>query len=711
MTPSGNFDEISAYSQPHVDINKSNIKLKNLIDNIPGVVYSCYNDENWTMEFCSPNIYHLTGYHPEELVDNAKLSFNDLILAEDRERVYSEVQEQFRENFQFRVEYRITTTAGETKWVWEQGKLVSEEDEGGNELIEGIILDITERKKMEYALKKSEEKYRTVLENVAEGYFEVDLAGNFTFFNNNVAECFGYPPDELLGMNNRDYTSEETGKELFNDFHRIYLTEEPLKLKDYEIITKEGERKVVQLSAHLMKDDYGNPTGFQGVARDVTLIRKAERDLHWMAFYDKLTGLPNRELFKERFKQAQSSTTRHQKKLGLFFIDMDGLKDINDSMGHIAGDELIICIANRLSSIVREKDSLARFSGDEFIFLAQEIDDLNDAQSVGQRIRQALIEPCFIQGRQIHPEASIGFSIYPDYAEDLEELLRQADIAMYKVKEKNKQKVQAYQEEVEPESQQQRNLESRLQKALTNREFVIHYQAQMDLVNNSIAGFEALLRWQHPQKGLLYPEHFLPLLEETGLISSVGEWVIDTVCEQNRNWQLQGKPPIYISINLSSKQIGKQENLIERINEALFYNNLQPHFLGFEFTESTVFEHVETLSEILQQLSPSKWPLCIDNFSASPTSSQIMRSSPIDMVKVDMSLVNELLKNCERDNLLNSIIDLAHTLNKKVLAKGVETEEQASFIKHYDCDYAQGYYFLPPLPSEEVEQIWPGKIK
>lgn len=683
---------------------RSQQELLSLLNNLPGVVYRCRNDPQWTMEFITPRIEELTGYTPEDLLHNKRLAYAELILEEDRSRVWQSVQQGLAAKRHFRVEYRIRTSHGEEKWIWEQGTGVFAED-GSLRFIEGFLFDVTEHKRTEQALRDSEEKYRTILEHVAEGYFEIDLAGNFTFFNETVCEAFGYSREELLGMNNREFASAEAAKKMYNDFASIYETGRPLRLRDYEIITKDGTSKMVEVSAHLRWDDQGNPIGFRGVARDITEHRMAEQALHRMAYYDKLTGLPNRELFKELFRQAKARSQRHGNKMAVFFVDMDGLKSINDTLGHTAGDELIRKVGQRLEDAVREEDTIARFSGDEFICLTEKLESKEAARAVGERIRQAITAPCSIGESLINPQASIGYSIYPDDAEDMETMLQLADIAMYQAKKSVGHKVQAFIKQMKHSAADKLRIEEEIRQGLRKEEFVVLYQPQVELSSRRIIGFEALLRWEHPRQGLLPPSSFLPFLEESGLIKNVGEWVIDSVCRQNKEWQEKGFPPVYVAINLSSRQC-HNDDLLERIRQALLQSNLEPHFLGFEFTENLVLEHAATLSGIMRSLANWESPLLIDNFGAEYTSLSSLRRFPLDVVKLDITSIQEVPGNRETEKLVSSLVDIAHVMDKKVLAAGVERKEQMEFLQSCGCDLAQGFYIADPLPAEEVERIW-----
>ena len=683
---------------------RSQQELLSLLNNLPGVVYRCRNDPQWTMEFITPRVEELTGYAPEDLLQNNRLAYADLILEEDRARVWGSVQQGLAAKRHFRVEYRIRTSHDEEKWIWEQGTGVFAED-GSLRFIEGFLFDVTEHKRTEQALRASEEKYRTILEHVAEGYFEIDLAGSFTFFNETVCEAFGYSREELLGMNNQEFASAEAARKMYSDFASIYETGRPVRLRDYEIRTKDGTPKIVEVSAHLRWDDRGNPIGFRGVARDVTEHRMAEQALHRMAYYDELTGLPNRELFKELFRQARARSQRHESKMAVFFVDMDGLKSINDTLGHTAGDELIRKVGQRLEGAVREEDAIARFSGDEFICLTERLESKEAARIVGERIRQAITTPCSIGESLINPQASIGYSIYPDDAEDMETLLQLADIAMYQAKKSAGHKVQAYIKQMEHSAADTLRIAEEIRQGLRKREFVVLYQPQVELASRRIAGFEALLRWEHPRQGLLAPSSFLPFLEESGLINDVGEWVIDSVCRQNKAWQEKGFPPVYVAINLSSRQC-HNDDLLERIRQALLQSNLEPHFLGFEFTENLVLEHAATLSSIMRSLASWEAPLLLDNFGAHYTPLSSLRRFPLDVVKLDITSIQEVPGNRETERLVSSLVDIAHVMDKKVLATGVERKEQLDFLHSLGCDLAQGFFISDPLPAEEIERIW-----
>jgi diguanylate cyclase (GGDEF)-like protein len=430
-----------------------------------------------------------------------------------------------------------------------------------------------------------------------------------------------------------------------------------------------------------------------------------QEQLEHQANYDGLTGLPNRNLLLDRLRQAVFAQ-RQVRSIAVVFIDLDHFKFINDSLGHNAGDRLLQQMAERLRSVVRDGDTVSRLGGDEFILI------LNDQQNeevmfrAMQRIISKVSEPVSIDGRELVVTCSAGVSLHPQDGPDIETLIKNADAAMYRAKEHGRNNFQFYTAEMNRLVNERLALESSLRRALERNELLLHYQPKLNLKSGAIVGAEALVRWQHPERGLMYPERFIPLAEETGLIVQIGEWVLRTACAQNRAWQDAGLPPITVSVNLSARQF-RQEALITTVSKILSDTGLRADHLEMELTESIVMHNAEAAIAILKGLKALGVQLSVDDFGTGYSSLSYLKNLPIGILKIDRAFVRDIsARTGHGDGLLaQAIISLGHSLNLKVVAEGVENEEQLKFLKAHRCDEVQGYYFSRPVPPEEYEQL------
>ncbi len=636
----------------------------------------------------------LSGYTDTELIGTYSLNN---IYPDDREMVREEAIKCLKgESFE-PYEYRFVKKNHKVMWALETiTPIVYKKDRATL----GSFMDITERKRMEAALRQSEEKYRNILETIQEGYFEVDLNGNFTFCNDSMSRLTGHSKDELLGMNHKQFTNEETSKEVFQAFSEVYNTEEPSKGFDWQIIKKNGIEGYIEASVTLQKDSSGKPTGFKGMIRDITERKRIEQQINYMATHDTLTGLPNRLMFSQLLNHAIRSAQRHGKQLAVLFIDLDRFKAINDSLGHEAGDRLLKEMARRFKRSLRAVDVVGRLGGDEFIILTEEVDELSQIANVAQKILSTTIQPMSLQGEECRVTASIGISIYPGDGTDEQTLIKNADIAMYFAKEEGKNNYQFYSKDIQSQSNKRFSIETNLRRALERNELSLEYQAKVDFKSGLITGVEALLRWENSCLGSITPTQFIPVAEETGLIVPIGRWVMKTACAQNVAWQREGLPPICMAVNLSLRQL-MDDNLLKDIKAALDESGMAPNLWELEITESMVMHNPDRLIELLTDIKKLGVRLAIDDFGTGYSSLAQIKNFPIDTLKVDRSFIRNLSQDSENQAITQAIITMGKNLSLTVVAEGVETQEQKDFLRGLICDEMQGFHFSRPIAPDQ----------
>lgn len=485
---------------------------------------------------------------------------------------------------------------------------------------------------------------------------------------------------------------------------------------DHRLMLPNGSEFIVNLQAEAFYDDQLKALAIVGTAQDISERKRSEREIHRLAYYDSLTGLPNRVLFKDRVRHAIAHAQRYRYHLALLFLDLDRFKLINDTLGHNVGDLLLKNVADRLADSVRHSDSvgrtkdgeqaheLARLGGDEFTVLLTNLKDVQDAGKVARRILEALGRPFLVSGQEIFVTVSVGIAIFPTDGESVDVLLKNSDTAMYHAKEQGRNNFQYYSNAMNAEANERLALEGEVRHATERQEFVVYYQPQVDLRSGRIIGAEALLRWQHPQRGLLAPGEFLQAASDTGMIRTIDEWVLRTACRQSRVWQQRGLAVPSVSINVSNS-LFHGATLLKAVEEAFADTGLPADRLELELTESVAMRNVDTSITVLQQLKAMGVQLAIDDFGTGYSSLSYLQRLPVDRVKIDQSFVRELLSQIRPVPIVRAIIAMAHSLQLEVLAEGVEEETQRALLVAEGCDQAQGYLFGRPMPASEFEKL------
>jgi len=462
-----------------------------------------------------------------------------------------------------------------------------------------------------------------------------------------------------------------------------------------------GGRVRLRTSKLPLWDREGNVTGVLGTYEDITDRKVAEERVQYLAYYDALTGLPNRTLLQDRLSKALASARRQKDKVALLFLDLDRFKNINDSLGHSLGDLVLQEVAERLKGWAREQDTVARLGGDEFLIVLTRVREVADAAVAAERLMEKMAAELVVQGHSLGITCSLGISIFPEHGTDGEALIKNADAAMYSAKQNGGNNFRFFTADMNAEVVERLTLENSLRLALEKREFFLVYQPQMDMATGRITGLEALLRWQHPELGLVPPDKFIRIAENSGLIVPIGEWVLRTACSQARKWQDEGLPAVSIAVNVSAVQF-RQEDFCELIRRVLHETGLAPQYLELELTEGLLLANANVTLSVLQELKAMGLTLAIDDFGTGYSSFSYLRQFRVSKLKVDRSFVRDVAVNADDAAITTAIISMAKSLNLKVIAEGVETEAQMSFLRAHQCDEIQGYYFSKPLAVDKV---------
>ncbi|MFQ5455075.1 MAG: EAL domain-containing protein [Nitrospirota bacterium] len=576
--------------------------------------------------------------------------------------------------------------------------------------VSGIVCgakDITERKMAENALREIEEEKKRInsqiFRNSNEGILITDPHANIIDVNSAFCRITGYTPEEVKGKKPGIMKSGRHDAEFYKNMWAT-LAETGEWQGEIWNRRKNGELYPKWLSISAVKDNKNRLTHYIGIFDDITKIKKTEEHIHWLAYHDVLTNLPNRTLFQDRLQQALNQSARNKLILAVMFFDINRFKNINDTLGHHAGDKLLTNVGKRLSDCIRKVDTAARIAGDEFTIILPDIINAHSASLVAQRIIDALSMPFTVDGHEIFITVSIGITIYPFDGEGIDVLVKNANTAMYHAKQQGKNNYLFYSGKMNINDLDVLTMETELRHGLERKEFLLYYQPRVDSKTKQIIGMEALIRWRHPELGMVSPGEFIPIAEETGLIIPIGEWVLHTACEQTRSWHIAGFPSLCISVNLSGLQF-KQQNLIEMIDRVLKETGLDCNCLELEITESIIMEDAESTLMKLCELKNMGIHLSIDDFGTGYSSLTYLKRFPIDILKIDQSFVRDITSDPDDSMIVQTIITMAHSLKMKVIAEGVETAEQLSFLQSHQCDEIQGYYFSRPIAAEPFTQL------
>lgn len=549
---------------------------------------------------------------------------------------------------------------------------------------------------------KGEENLRKLsraVEQSANAVLITDRDGIIEYVNPWFTKITGYSAEEIVGKTPSILKSRETHPETHRRLWDTLLSGKEWH-GELHNTKKNGELYWCLESISPLKNEAGEVTHFVAITEDISIHKQTEQTIRHLAYHDALTGLPNRRLFRDRLNQAVAAGQRNKNAFALLLLDLDHFKTVNDTLGHDAGDELLTIVGERLNGSVRQGDTLARMGGDEFALLAIDITHPEHAAHLAEKLLEILRMPIFVHGRELFVSSSIGITLYPDDAEDVDALIKNADIALYRAKDIGRDNLQFFTQDMNAAILHRLNMESNMRCAIERAEFILHYQPQVDLLSGQIHCVEALIRWRHPELGMVSPAEFIPLAEETGMIVAIGDWVLRTACAQARAWELAGMP-MRIAVNLSARQF-RQGDLANQIENILRETDLDPRFLEVEMTEGILMEDTEQTSATLDTLHRMGLQVSIDDFGTGYSSLSYLKRLPIDILKIDQSFVRDIHIDPDDRTIVTAIIALAHSLHLKVVAEGVETVEQLDFLRGQSCDTMQGYLFSKPVPPDEV---------
>jgi diguanylate cyclase (GGDEF)-like protein/PAS domain S-box-containing protein len=572
-------------------------------------------------------------------------------------------------------------------------------------LVTAAIRDITMRKAAEEHLAHMEAKYRGLLEAAPDAMVVVNPSGEIVLLNVQAEKRFGYSRDELIGQQVKNIIPKGFAERLIADSLRS--TEDAMGQQIGTGIELTGRRKDgSEFPIEIMLSPLEGAEGILVTAaiRDITARKKAEALIIHSSEHDFLTGLPNRMLLNDRMNQAILLALRHRRRVAVLFLDLDGFKHINDSLGHPTGDKLLQSVGKRLVDCVRGSDTVSRQGGDEFVVLLSEEEDSQDASITARRMQRAVAEAHFIDQHDLHITCSVGVSLYPDDGLNAETLIKNADTAMYQAKENGRQTYQFFEPAMNTRAVERQSLEEGLRRALERHEFVVHYQPKVNLNTGEITGAEALLRWTHPLRGPVSPAQFIPVAEDCGLILPIGTWVLRQACQQAQAWVAAGLPIGSMAVNISAMQL-REENFVDSVFAIFKETGLDPRFLEVELTESVLMKHAESTASILKALRARGVQVAVDDFGTGYSSLSYLRKFPIDALKIDQSFVSQITTVPDETIIVKAVIGMGRSLKLRVVAEGVETQQQLAFLQAHQCDEAQGYYFSRPVLPEQFAQL------
>jgi diguanylate cyclase (GGDEF)-like protein/PAS domain S-box-containing protein len=663
---------------------------------------------------CNETMDRIYGYSPTVstpsgtwLVQTRYERFAKAIHPDDLPEVEAKLQEVIAQKSQGSTEYRIILPDGSIRLISAVERAIVDEAGKVTRLV-GVNTDITDRQAAEDELFAEKERAQVTLNSIGDAVVSTDLAGNVSFLNPVAEEMTGWSQKEATGQPVTEILrilNDSTRRAIANPMELAVMENLTMNLaSNCHLIRRDGKETPIEDSVSPIHDRRGEVTGAVIVFRDVTAAQAMTRQMAHSAQHDFLTGLPNRLLLNDRVSHAIAASLRHRGMVAVLFLDLDGFKHINDSLGHPIGDKLLQSVAGRLRDCLRGSDTVSRQGGDEFVMLLYQIQRPEEAASAAQRILQAISAPHLIEGHDLHVTTSIGISVYPDDGEDSDTLIKNADTAMYHAKEHGRQSYEFFKPAMNVRAVARQSIEEGLRRALERKEFVVYYQPKVDLMTGAVTGAEALLRWVHPSRGMVPPTEFIAVAEDCGLIVPIGNWILRESCRQARAWLDSGVPLKSMAVNVSALEF-RDTHFGEGVLKALDDTGLEPRYLQLELTEGVLMRSADSTESVLNTLKARGVQVAIDDFGTGYSSLSYLTRFPIDTLKIDRSFVHQITTSKRDTSIVTAIIGMGRSLKMTVVAEGVETQEQAEFLRAHYCDQAQGYYFSRPIVAEEFAQL------
>lgn len=659
--------------------------------------------------FYSAHFRSLLGYPEKDFIGSYE-EWKTFIYEEDRDTARIALSDYFRGGSAlFQTQYRLYCAGGDLKWMKVRGKVVERDERGAPARMIATFEDVTQQKEMEEAIRASERKYRELFELAQEGIWVIDEKANTTMVNESMADMLGYSREEMIGKHLFDFMDDEAIKQCeANLLRRQQGIEEN---HDFQFIHKTG--RVVYTSMHTtpIMDDQGNYQGAIAGVIDITQRIHAEDMIRKQALYDSLTQLPNRRFLFGRLEEELARASRHHYFGGLLFIDLDHFKNINDSLGHPVGDKLLLAIGQRVGNVIRDEDVLGRLGGDEFVVLLPELSKdetiaAERARGVAQKIQGSFAESFLIEGYNLHVSSSIGVALYPKEKETIHDIFRQADAAMYRSKHEGRNTIRFFTKEIQVAVERKLQIQMLLPQALERNEFYLCYQPQMDRAGRLI-GAEALIRWEQPELGLISPDQFIGVAEESGFIVKIGEWVMQEACRQLRVWESQGLPPDFqrLAVNISPRQFA-MERFSEQTIDLVKAQGIDASRIELELTEGMLLSDLEAVIQKMKVLREMGFQIAVDDFGTGYSSLSYLKRLPISKLKIDQSFVRDLTEDRNDRAIIETIIAITRHLELDVLAEGVETAEHLEFLASKGCFKYQGWLFGRPEKADVFYDKW-----
>lgn len=689
-------EEVAVRRQAQEFLEITRARLEHLLTASPAVIYCCKVGGNYVNTFVSENVQALVGYKPKDFIEDSCFWINH-VHPRDQERVAADLGALLQRG-KACYEYRFRHQDGSYLWIHDELQLVRDADGQPLEIV-GYWVDITDRKRVE----QRQQRLSVILEASTDFVGFSDNEGIAQYVNQAGCRLVGMTAEEAVGQPITVFTP---------DWANMIIQNEGLPAAKRQgwwrgetaLLHREGREIPVSQLILAHRAPEGEVEFFSTVARDISEHKAYESQLEYQANYDSLTGLPNRNLLQDRLEHAIAHARRIRQGVAVLFLDLDRFKMVNDSLGHDVGDALLKAVAERLRGCVRDEDTVSRLGGDEFVLVLEELRGGEMSRLIANKILAALQAPFALEGQTFRINASVGISLFSRDGKDALTLLKSADTALHWAKAQGRGCIRSYTSEMNAQVVERLTMEQSLRQALEREEFVLQYQPIMDLQTGSMVAVEALLRWQHPQLGVVPPAKFIPLAEELGIMPTVGEWVLRTACLQARRWQDAGLPMLTMSVNLSTQQF-IQVDLTDRVAHILDETGLPPSCLAIEITESQIMQDVESAIASLRAFKEMKVHLSIDDFGTGYSSLIHLKRFPLNRLKIGKDFIHDFTKTPEDETIVLAVISLAHSLGLKVVAEGVETEEQLRFLWENGCEEMQGHYFSRPLPASEMEVL------